>query len=225
LCSSQLCCSMGFPGSILKCYGNMRSNTKERSKILGVISVHDAEVVLHHLANLKDQGGIRRFIKNNRQIVAPVVTDDTAETEDRLWTLRNHLRTAWDAPDRRAREWHVFQLRRKFSEWSLEPFVLFTDPDFKKKMGFDDPHRPDKLGQPIDLSEQPPADTALEAVMFYFQTTIGDRAKHCGNTDCPAPYFIAEKRWQKYCSEDCAGPANREAKRKWWHENKGKGSL
>jgi predicted nucleic acid-binding Zn ribbon protein len=27
------------------------------------------------------------------------------------------------------------------------------------------------------------------------------------------------KRWQKFCSEKCAGPANRESKRKWWQEH------
>jgi hypothetical protein len=69
-----------------------------------------------------------------------------------------------------------------------------------------------------------PEITSFEAACVHLQRTVADRAKRCGNIDCPAPYFIATKRWQKYCTEKCAGPANREAKRQWWHEHKGKKS-
>jgi hypothetical protein len=34
------------------------------------------------------------------------------------------------------------------------------------------------------------------------------------------PLFHRKKRWQKYCSPECAGPATRESKRKWWNENR-----
>jgi hypothetical protein len=69
---------------------------------------------------------------------------------------------------------------------------------------------------------EPPPVTPFEAAVFYFQTSIADLAKHCGNSECPAPYFIAIKKWQKYCSEKCAGPAARESKRRWWQENRAK---
>jgi hypothetical protein len=75
------------------------------------------------------------------------------------------------------------------------------------------------------LLAPPPEISPLEAALYYLQEGIGDRAKHCGYAGCRNPYFVAEKRWQKYCSEACASPSNREAKRKWWHENKGKGLL
>jgi hypothetical protein len=58
--------------------------------------------------------------------------------------------------------------------------------------------------------------------MFYFQRQLTGLAKYCGNETCPAPYFIATKKWQKFCSEKCAGPANRESKREWWRKNRAK---
>jgi hypothetical protein len=43
-------------------------------------------------------------------------------------------------------------------------------------------------------------------------------AKICGNSDCAAPYFIAAKAGQRYCSEECAEIFQREWKRRWWKE-------
>jgi len=48
---------------------------------------------------------------------------------------------------------------------------------------------------------------------------IADRLRVCPNQQCPAPYFIAKRRSQKYCSEACALPAQREFKRAWWAEH------
>ncbi len=48
---------------------------------------------------------------------------------------------------------------------------------------------------------------------------IADRLRVCPNGGCPAPYFIAKRRSQKYCSEACALPAQREFKRAWWTEH------
>jgi hypothetical protein len=43
----------------------------------------------------------------------------------------------------------------------------------------------------------------------------------CANKDdeCPAPYFIKKKPNQKFCSEACALPAQREFKRQWFREH------
>ena len=51
---------------------------------------------------------------------------------------------------------------------------------------------------------------------------IVGQMRYCPNPTCPTPYFIAKKRRQKYCSEECALPAQREFKRAWWEEH-GKG--
>jgi hypothetical protein len=41
-------------------------------------------------------------------------------------------------------------------------------------------------------------------------------AKVCENPECPAPYFIAQRKSQCYCGEDCALVYQREWKRDWW---------
>jgi hypothetical protein len=46
-----------------------------------------------------------------------------------------------------------------------------------------------------------------------------DRMRYCLNPECPAPYFFAKKRRQKYCTEECAGAGQRESKRIWWAEH------
>lgn len=41
----------------------------------------------------------------------------------------------------------------------------------------------------------------------------------CANKDCRHPYFLRERKTQRYCSEDCAEPAQRESKLRWWTEH------
>jgi hypothetical protein len=48
---------------------------------------------------------------------------------------------------------------------------------------------------------------------------IADRMRYCPNPTCPASYFIAQRRSQKYCTDACALPAQRELKRAWWKEH------
>lgn len=38
--------------------------------------------------------------------------------------------------------------------------------------------------------------------------------------DCKAPYFIATDLRDRYCSKDCSSAAVREAKLRWWNENR-----
>jgi len=42
------------------------------------------------------------------------------------------------------------------------------------------------------------------------------RARVCANPDCPAPYFLAAKGMQRYCSDGCSVVFQREWKRRWW---------
>jgi hypothetical protein len=43
----------------------------------------------------------------------------------------------------------------------------------------------------------------------------------CANKDneCPSPYFVRKKKGQKFCSEACAAPSQREFKRRWFQEH------
>jgi hypothetical protein len=42
-------------------------------------------------------------------------------------------------------------------------------------------------------------------------------AKFCANPDCPAPYFIAKRATQRYCSPDCLKPFQKQWKLDWWN--------
>lgn len=57
-------------------------------------------------------------------------------------------------------------------------------------------------------------------MMFMLRALhLAEKMRHCANPECPAPYFLAMRRSQKYCSETCALPAQREFKRAWWAEH------
>jgi hypothetical protein len=48
---------------------------------------------------------------------------------------------------------------------------------------------------------------------------IGEHTLICGNRECKTPYFIANRRSQKYCSLPCAAVFQQQAKREWWQEH------
>lgn len=62
---------------------------------------------------------------------------------------------------------------------------------------------------------------SLPAVLALSCIRHVDHFGFCRNPGCLAPYFFARRKDQRYCSVDCAGPAKREAKLRWWHQNKG----
>lgn len=113
-----------------------------------------------------------------------------------LLFLSRCVRKAWTAPDVRTRDWRMFGLRAQL-------FSIYLD--------LDDP-----------WPDSPPPMVALEQALWYLQAQ-GRRAKCCGNEYCSAPYFFATRKNQKFCCDECAIPAKREAKLRWWNENRGKG--
>lgn len=71
-------------------------------------------------------------------------------------------------------------------------------------------------------SEAKSADAATWANIWaaiWHAQKFADLMRVCPNPECPAPYFVAGKRSQKYCSKACAAPAQRELKRTWWTEH------
>ncbi len=65
---------------------------------------------------------------------------------------------------------------------------------------------------------------SLPTALAWASVVCADRLAFCMNPKCPASYFLAKRRDQKYCSNICATPAKRAAKLKWWHEHRGKKS-
>jgi len=54
---------------------------------------------------------------------------------------------------------------------------------------------------------------------LYLLVSNSRLAKVCANPDCLAPYFIAKKATQRYCSDACSGVFQRDCKRRWWAEH------
>jgi hypothetical protein len=165
--------------------------------------------------------------------------DSLKASQSMILSVRDHLRAAWDAPDSRVRDWYIFRVRQ----------IYKTHLENQRKSSTSVIHRDVlegieiKRSGPLDLSqlqafaqavqrfskqasaqiwtappEEPPPQTQFELAMFHFQR-IGNKAAHCKGPECLAPYFFRIRNNQKYDSPKCSGEAQRESKRRWWHEN------
>lgn len=183
-----------------------------RRQILGVLSTSKAEQLLLDLAN--DTSQARMFARHPEILMGDVSGPTCALMNSAMLAqMRRYLRNAWDTVDPRLFDWSV---------WSAQSFY-FTELLLYEQRGVpakkEDLQHPDLL---FLLKETPPKEvTPVEAALFYFRHNRR-RALHCPNPDCPAPYFFASKKGQKYCSEACARPAQQASKRRWWAENRGK---
>jgi hypothetical protein len=113
-----------------------------------------------------------------------------------LEPLQIGLRTAWGNTDQRVREWKIFQLRQHFWMDTTRDASLHYDRD-----------------------DEVPPPFAFEQAMVYFLRKA-ELTKVCENDACPARYYFASRRSQKYCTDHCAAPAKRAAKLRWWNENR-----
>jgi hypothetical protein len=219
----------------------MGSSRKSTDQILGVISKKDAERLLLSWVHLPSESDMERApipgpIERMLSLFPKVFADfqdcqpekDTHNEEhvargarrmllSFLVRVRDSLRRVWDAPDSRQRDWEIFLMRMLFHQNKLFLEKLYTqhlEPENRALVA----EEAMKFNRRVISL---PDATPFEATMFYLQT-FADKTRHCPNPMCPAPYFLAEKRSQKYCSEACAGPGLREAKRRWWNENRAK---
>jgi hypothetical protein len=176
----------------------------------------EAERFLVELANLHD-GGVNRLKAQftdmlPRPPVAGVAivrgtTDPSGITQSELvrvltldeihrdffLSLRNRLQLVWRESDPRRKRYGIFLIWY----WALSPMDIRVS------------EMPDRLSLP-PLS---PLEIALDYLL-----TNSDRARFCLNPECVVPYFFAKRRSQKYCSDECAKPAKREAKLRWWNK-------
>ncbi len=175
------------------------------SKFLGVVTTADAECFLEDWVNLEEHD-IQRFLMHHtffmpdefQQWVTPHV----------LIRHRDTLRKAWDTQSPFLRNWCLSLVRMSISIW-----FNAVRSGVRNLRGVDE--------RTMDVLQEPPEKPSpIYAALLYLEIVIADRAKHCGSADCERPYFIGEKRWQRYCSPSCARPAVLAAKRKWF-EDKG----
>jgi hypothetical protein len=60
---------------------------------------------------------------------------------------------------------------------------------------------------------------SLPAVLALACVRHSERFGICRNNRCPARYFFARRRDQRFCSPECAWPAQKAAKLRWWNEH------
>jgi hypothetical protein len=139
-----------------------------------------------------------------------------------LAKIREILVRAWDAPNQREREWYIFQARLEHHFFTVYYPMRDARVAIAVRAGADpDSESIRRTAEEEEVRISPPRVTPFEQVMYHFQR-IADRARHCGNAECPAPYFFAIKKGQKYCSSKCSAPAQREQKREWWRTHRSK---
>jgi hypothetical protein len=171
------------------------------------------------LANLRDdQPAATRFEKHWGQLFLPEVPlsavrqwaiqgegedmADLSAEQMRLqyWLLpmRNHVRHLW-VGDPRTKQWGTFMILEQFFGVGFRgPIVGPWTSDSQWLQGKD----------------LPPESNCERVFTHLAACTVV-----CQNADCPAPYFFAARHGQKYCSEECARPAQREFKNNWWKEH------
>lgn len=172
------------------------------SKFLGIVTPAEAECFLEDWANL-EQEDIPRFLMTHTFFIPDDLQAQV--TPHVLIRYRNMLRKAWDTQDPFRRNWCLSLVQLPFAIWSEA-----VRRGLLRKL-----HDADE--RTIDLIQGPPdKPSPVDAALLYLEIVIADRAKHCGNANCERPYFIGEKRWQRYCSPSCARPAILAAKRKWF---------
>lgn len=135
----------------------------------------------------------------------PLIIDGEGTWEtNALSRARQYLAEAWRAPTVLVREIALYRLIGVYLYTGEEPrtvdskFVTYNQEYWAE----------------IEASR---VDAFL--LVLHRALHVVDRMRYCPNPECPAPYFIAKRRSQKYCSEICALPAQREFKRRWWAEH------
>lgn len=116
-----------------------------------------------------------------------------------IFNLQYLLRRAWDRPTAFDREVHLGYTLNKV----YEQFIRATEK------------------RPVEGTPQHKVWKSIGFIVvgLTLARRVVDLMRRCENSDCPAPYFIAKRRTQKFCSEVCAAPAQREYKNAWWREH------
>lgn len=155
------------------------------------------EGLLLELANLHE-AGVERFLQGPFPPSAPIQGWGSLFSEETVVSIleaRKELRELWDAgtPATRKEEILTGWLRRGPADFLL--------PRWK--------------GRTLNLF---PNYVNLRALLFIGIVHRSARFARCHNPDCPAPYFLAKRRSQKFCERgDCTAFAQRKYALKWWN--------
>ncbi len=146
--------------------------------------------------------------------------------------VRLALRRIWIEQDARQRDWYFYRLRDSYHRMIVraENPHLLDITDRRALELFEDTSRArgDNASQKArfleswtgaDILEDVPRICPFEAAVYWLQ--VNQRLMlHCGGAVCAAPYFFRAEKGQRFCSPECADPARRESKLRWWNENR-----
>lgn len=128
------------------------------------------------LANLRDDPQAALRFTRTYGVLSPRYKDDPMSFPLRdVFRYRDDLRAAWEG-------------RNKMFFWWLESYA-----------GLPAVLRARRSGLEMVITEL----RTLVHLMFSRDYWDG-RVKKCASPDCPAPYFLAVRRGQKFCSHECA---------------------
>jgi hypothetical protein len=186
---------------------------KTGNQILGVMSASRLEQVLRDWANLP---GYFRGKRGNTPVVFGQKPTDAEAALGRM--LKRYPEFLLPPHGRPMTQHYAFGVLTMVAELLR---MAWDSPSLRKREWF----LADIEGfyhQAFNRFADPPVVALpLEAMVYYFRRNSG-RALHCPNPECPAPYFFATKKGQKYCSVKCARPAQLESKRRWWADYRAK---
>jgi hypothetical protein len=208
-----------------------KSSKNSGHQVLGMISVKKAERLVVSLVNAKfpDETGDDASITRLRAQTEKYWQDlwgweDEAEGQGReralemLRKIRWYLRQFWTSPDLHTRDWYLHRAREYHHHHLIQPQTIEARQELEAASTADEAReKSSHLNIQVQRAlDAPPRRTPFEESLFHLQR-IADRVRYCPNPECRGtPYFILSKKGQKYCSEPCALPAQRESKRKWW---------
>jgi hypothetical protein len=186
------------------------------------LSERPERALLFDLANMRDDGGIAPFRRKWDRFYAGVSDDELLMRRDelrllwrprfsRLDELLEHLETKGSAVIDRSAGLREFAA----DTYPAEPVEKIVCGHWLKQAK--DPWIVKWSRNQRQLGANP---RILPAVLALACIRHADRFGFCRNPRCPAPYFFIRRRDQRYCSADCAGPAKKEAKLRWWHKHK-----
>ena len=176
---------------------NLRAGTANTDQMLFGPSVYDPGALNRLRSNFSDLlPSATQFAFARQKPIIMTSEKATWETEA-LNTARQYLVEAWVAPTVLAREITLYR---------LVGLYLFSGEEPRTKDGYNLEYWAE--------TERSRVDGFL--LVLHRALHIVDRMRYCPNSECPAPYFIAIRRSQKYCSKICALPSQRKFKRRWW---------
>jgi hypothetical protein len=156
--------------------------------------------IVPELETHQDLAGIR--LENiPAQVAAPLKEFWKIKQDHNVLPLRNEIRKIWKERDLTVKRLGVLRIaQHQYHQlWAsdTDPSWAFPNADRASRLRFPTPFQ-----QILEYLIRPNVHTSI-----------------CTNPRCSAPYFFSSRLGQKFCSDACALPAQREFKRRWWAEH------